>query len=254
MLNWFKQILSRKDNMSKESPTVFHITHYKAGSQWVYAVLSQAFQGKTIRPEENANHCTKVPIMPGMIYPCVYLTRKEFESIKMPMDIRMFILIRDLRDTLVSQYFSVKVSHKIMGPAMRDLRNSLNSKGLVEGLIYLMEKRLPVSANIQKSWIFSDHLILRYEDLIENEYYEFKRMFDYCGFDLDEAGRQKAVEINSFEKRTGRSRGEEDINSHHRKGIAGDWKNYFNDRLKDRFKEKYAQLLIDTGYEKDDSW
>jgi len=39
-----------------------------------------------------------------------------------------------------------------------------------------------------------------------------------------------------------------------RKGIAGDWRNYLRGSLKEAFKERYGDLLVTTGYEKDLNW
>lgn len=60
---------------------------------------------------------------------------------------------------------------------------------------------------------------------------------------------------NDFQKKTrGRQPGQEDTKSHYRKGVAGDWKNHFNENHIKIFKEKYNDLLIQLGYEKDDNW
>jgi hypothetical protein len=39
-----------------------------------------------------------------------------------------------------------------------------------------------------------------------------------------------------------------------RKGIAGDWKNYFTPELKETYKESIGKFLIEFGYERDLSW
>jgi lipopolysaccharide transport system ATP-binding protein len=62
------------------------------------------------------------------------------------------------------------------------------------------------------------------------------------------------VNDNSFKNRAGRKPGEEDVTSHYRKGVSGDWQNHFTDNIKAAFKEKFGQILIDTGYEKDMNW
>ncbi|ACB51554.1 hypothetical protein cce_2204 [Crocosphaera subtropica ATCC 51142] len=60
---------------------------------------------------------------------------------------------------------------------------------------------------------------------------------------------------NRFQKKTkGRTIGTEDVKSHYRKGVAGDWKNHFNDEHIKVFKKKYSNLLIKLGYENDDNW
>ena len=44
------------------------------------------------------------------------------------------------------------------------------------------------------------------------------------------------------------------MTAHQRKGIAGDWRNHFSDELKGDFKERWGDLLIATGYERDLDW
>ena len=57
-----------------------------------------------------------------------------------------------------------------------------------------------------------------------------------------------------FRKLYGRKEGEENNNSFLRKGIVGDWKNYFNKESKKVFKEYAGRELIKLGYEKDFKW
>lgn len=62
------------------------------------------------------------------------------------------------------------------------------------------------------------------------------------------------VETNSFERVSGRLRGEESGTNFLRKGVAGDWREIFTKRDKEVFKEEAGELLIGLGYEKDTSW
>ena len=62
------------------------------------------------------------------------------------------------------------------------------------------------------------------------------------------------IQERSFHNRSGRTPGEEDVNHHYRKGVAGDWVNYFTDPVKRSFKSHWGELLVDLGYEKDMNW
>ncbi len=235
-------------------PTVFHITHYKAGSQWVYAVLKAVVgQERVVQPKINAAHVTEASIREGMLYPCVYLTKQRFEQANPPKTHRKFIVIRDLRDTLISQYFSFLHSHEMLDSTMQIQRNVLSEKSISEGLMNIFSRRW-MPAVIQASWIGSDDLMIRYEDLIADEHQYFRKIVSYCGIDIEEDKLNNIIENNTFEKLSGRKPGTEDVTSHFRKGISGDWKNYFDVPVKQLFKERYGDLLIKTGYEKDFSW
>jgi len=48
----------------------------------------------------------------------------------------------------------------------------------------------------------------------------------------------------------GRTQGQEDRQSHQRKGIQGDWRNWFNDDLRQTFRQMGGEdFLRDLGYE-----
>lgn len=55
-------------------------------------------------------------------------------------------------------------------------------------------------------------------------------------------------------KSKGRNRGKENKHSHYRKGVAGDWRNYFMPCHCAYFKERYNHLLIKLGYEASSDW
>lgn len=52
----------------------------------------------------------------------------------------------------------------------------------------------------------------------------------------------------------GRNAGDEDVKSHYRKGVAGDWKNYFKAEHVSYFKRHFGDLLLRYGYEPEDGW
>ncbi len=97
---------------------------------------------------------------------------------------------------------------------------------------------------------------ITYEDMLTNAYGEMVKFFDQQFSDLDVSKDiiQKVVSKYSFENQTKRKPGEENTNSFLRKGISGDWKNYFNEEAKDIFKHYAGDLLIKLGYEEDFYW
>ena len=242
--------------MIKKIPTIFHITHYKAGSQWVYGVLAHVLGSrKVVTPKIAAAHVTNDPIIAHRFYPCVYLPREEFEKSHPPKDHRRFVVIRDLRDTLISHYFSLKFSHAMLDSWMKKRRNILKDKSIKDGLLHMMNAiGFIASANIQQSWHSDTEVIVRYEDLIDDEYSAFAQIFRHCELNVTKKRLYNAIKENSFERLAGRKRGEEELSSHHRKGIAGDWKNYFDEDLKEVFKQHFGKVLIETGYETNNQW
>jgi hypothetical protein len=62
------------------------------------------------------------------------------------------------------------------------------------------------------------------------------------------------VEARTFEKLTGRKKGQEDRNTHLRKGVPGDWVNHFDSAHVRAFKDRYNDLLLKLGYEDTPNW
>src|SRR5215210_3995013 len=101
----------------------------------------------------------------------------------------------------------------------------------------------------------SNYTEVRYEDLLERPNEEVGRLARFLGADTSEKAVQQAVGSARFEKLSkGRERGQEDTSSFYRKGVAGDWNNYFTERDKQIYKEEAGELLIRLGYERDLDW
>ncbi len=66
---------------------------------------------------------------------------------------------------------------------------------------------------------------------------------------------REVLEATSFEKRTGRKRGQQDLSwPSLRKGVAGDWKNLFTREAAELFDRYAGETLVEDGYEPDRSW
>jgi lipopolysaccharide transport system ATP-binding protein len=241
---------------TEAQPTIFHVTHQKAGSQWLHKIFLECAPGRIVTPQVKDVQFLQTPLQAGKVYPTVYITKEEFESVVLPANWRRFVVIRDLRDTMVSAYFSMKVSHPVSADLITELRTRLQSISMEDGLMFILEQWLPRCAAIQMSWWRAGERLIRYEDLLTNDVEILETLLiDEGQLPISRQQLRKIVEKNRFEKVTGgRSRGQEDVASHERKGIAGDWQNFFTDAIKQRFKERYGEVLITTGYEEGLDW
>jgi len=236
-------------------PTVFHLTQYKAGSQWIYHILKRCAPEQVITPKHEIAHVMKDPIIAGHIYPTVYLTKEKFDQIKRPADSRFFVILRDLRDITVSAYFSLKISHVAMGE-IPQIRQELCRRELESGLIWVIENEIQSSADIGRSWAESGEQWIRYEDLLTRDVEILEdTLLKKCRLPIEEAVLRQAVLGCRFDQFSGgRRRGEEDIHSHVRKGVSGDWRQYFTKPAKAAFKERFGDVLIACAYEKSNDW
>jgi Sulfotransferase domain len=260
---------------TKDIPTLLHITHIKAGSTWVDRLLHQLF-GEKVRPrfgsdlfdlgEGDGNEAAKEPpylqmfhameYRPGHVYPAMFITHDEFQTRPEFAEGRCFVVIRDLRDTLTSHYFSLKGTHALdKRGRVQTARDFLQTASKDDGLIFLFERDLERLVKIQRSWLAAGEWVLRYEDLIRNDVAGFTDLFlEKLQLSLHPREVQRAVEASRFETVYKRKLGEVDEKSHGRQGLPGDWKNHFSPRVRQEFHQRTGDLLVAAGYEQDASW
>jgi len=193
----------------------------------------------------------------------LYVSYDDFLAMPKPENFRAFWVMRDPRDLIVSRYFSAKFSHEIMNAQQEEERQRLNAMSEEEGINYFIEampKRHKRLYGSMTSWMKSrdnaNVLVCRFEDLIGARQMEtFRKIFDHCRMGITPD--QLAALLNKFSFQAlakGRSPGEEDKKSHFRKGIEGDWKNYFSEASKKYFKQVTGDLLVELGYERNNDW
>ena len=73
--------------------TVFHVTHWKAGSQWIHKILLDCWPDRVVRPEVDMSQFLGRPLGAGNIYPTVYVTREEFQSVQLPPRWARFVMV-----------------------------------------------------------------------------------------------------------------------------------------------------------------
>jgi lipopolysaccharide transport system ATP-binding protein len=186
----------------------------------------------------------------------MFMTRDEFLSHPELLDARRFFVMRDLRDTLVSLYFSLKVSHPLDDTGKKQLeRDTLQSLSVEDGFLHLIARHARRLAAIQGSWVDRGEIVLRYEDLLQDDVAMIRDLLENrLKMRVASSRIAYAVKRRRCEAVFKRKLGSEDISSHGRKGLPGDWKNQFTPAVRDAFRQRYGDLLIATGYERDHTW
>ena len=123
-------------------------------------------------------------------------------------------------------------------------------------MLHLMPNLLKKCAAIQRSWIEAGEPHIKYRDLLNSDVVLLTDLFtQQIPLGIPRERIEQVVLENRFENVSGgRRRGEEDVLAHERKGIAGDWRNYFTPRISREFRHMYGDLLIMTGFEDNDDW
>ena len=269
MINILKRKLKKNDDRN-----LYHCCIQKSGSQWIKKIFSDSrLREKTclkiytpdkdfILGKKNREELKKGFPLNTIVSP-LYVRYEDFLSIPKPGHYKAFFVMRDPRDLVISRYFSIRYSHNLINESIKKERIFLNNASMEEGLNYFIEAIENKHAELYSallSWPGSiDNpriMICKFEDLIGTDRLEsFKRIFDHCEISIPGSTLKRILEKYSFEELSqGRKQGEADPKSHYRKGIAGDWQNYFDDNHKKLFKRVAGNLLIELGYEKNDDW
>jgi Sulfotransferase domain len=240
---------------------IYHCTVHKAGSQWVAGLLSD----ETIRHKTGMKIFTYQKLLPGGFDPRqitdrhfylpfpenriitpLYISYDCYKSIIKPQSYKSLYIYRDPRDILVSYYHSVKKSHPLMGD-IESIRQQLQGMNQEEGLIrcikILNDQGLWQSMH---SWTLANDeklLLIKYENLIgENYLRQFEEMLHHLEITLSQSSLTRLVNRYKFESISGRKAGIETDSKHMRKGIAGDWQNYFTPAVELVFAEESRGL------------
>lgn len=234
---------------------LFHISHWKAATTWIRGILVDAFGAEVLPRTYFEAQGLDSPIEPGKVYAGVCYSKEAFECLNRPLDTRRFVVIRDLRDTLISAYFSLKNSHPSKPPIIyyRRILGRLNQE---DGLCYLARSWLLQSTLIQRTWLTAGEPCIRYEDITADPMRHFEKLFaTQLRVSVERSWLEKLVARHAFSRYSGgREPGVEDANSHFRKGIAGDWRRHFTPKVTECFKAMHNDVLVMAGYEKSESW
>jgi len=202
--------------------------------------------------------------------------------------------VRDPRDIIVSAYFSHLKTHPTHNwPELIAYRKKLQQCDQETGLFHEIAFRKE-QFDEMRSWkdFHGDNIMqVRMEDVTSRSYQSMLSIVGFLGLLYEERyGFSKRLEFlfarllrniefrlgvplprilhalpperilgivreNEFEKRAGgRKVGEENKDSHYRKGVHGDWKNYLTRDHIALIQQQYNDVILQYGYEKSPDW
>jgi hypothetical protein len=177
------------------------------------------------------------------------------------------IVWRDGRDVLISQYYHSLFENstgnsRLVNMCRADLEFSDYddiSSNLLAFMEYVFDKKQHPKFSwndFAKKWANCDKCVhVHYEDLRSEPEQQLMRIISLLSNELpSEDIIKRVVSEHSFEKMSGRKAGEENTRSFMRKGVVGDWKNYFNPEARKQFHYYAGDSLVKLGYEVDDNW
>jgi len=268
LLNKLEQAvrLTYLNTITSVNKSVVLVEYPKSGGTWLGQLVSSYLEIPFPRNE--------FPVMKKSLLHGHYLPKHIGENNK------IVYLVRDGRDVLISFYHhqliwndkNKKEAHNVNyhreEVGFTDYENV--KKNILSYMKYSYEHKLSKfrrfvfpgnwqeynSVWLKKAQDNPNIYMVRYEDLLENTSTTLELLLKNF-FDIEEVDKDRlrtVVNKFSFENQTKRKQGEESTNSFLRKGIQGDWKNYFGEEEKEAFKKYTGDLLIRLGYEKNNDW
>ncbi|WP_269524405.1 sulfotransferase domain-containing protein [Coraliomargarita parva] len=228
-----------------EADCLFHVTHAKAGSSWLYRIFKTAYDERT--PLRVGEKIEDLQYQPGAIYSALFCDYPRFRKLKFAQKQPTFFVIRDIRDTLTSLYFSLKYSH-VPNPNVLQAREEMKDMSDEEGLLHVFRKRSAKFLFTQSSWMESGLPVYRYEEIFESQGQMLIPILQELRFDFDADYLLKVIEQLTFEKEFGRKPGETDIHSHGRSGKPGSWKEYMTPELEEFIDTSLSAHIKQTNY------
>lgn len=224
----------------------------KSGGSWFTSLLAKSLDihARDIYQSGNFNFdLSKHPWYEGsktfeLTESCVIKSHEMPDSKLHNLDARFIHMIRDGRDVVVSKYFYEK-DFCVKNNIIKDFNYTWDE---------YVEKTSQEWAAYVSAWEDRHVITCKYESLLLDALKELERVFSLLNLVVPEDAMRVAIDANSKEKFSKSLDKTFKHNTFVRKGIAGDWKNHFDEKHKAIFKKNAGELLINLGYEADLGW
>eukprot|EP00058_Branchiostoma_floridae_P003224 XP_002588712.1 hypothetical protein BRAFLDRAFT_238297 [Branchiostoma floridae] len=233
------------------------ITYPKAGTYWLHQIVKQILAEQGVKDEKYLGNT------PNLLEFTLPLTGPLAEMIKtapsprvlathVPVEFlppgllgsraKIVVLMRNPKDTAVSMFHFAQTSTVLQTPETWD---SFAQQFLAGDCPWG-----PFYDHVLGYWKLKDQhniLFLKYEDMKKDLPAEVKKLCFFLGRPLTDETVQAVVGATQFDsmKKTFGEKGQRNT----RKGVIGDWKNYFSDDQSRAYDEQYRERLSNTGLE-----
>lgn len=235
---------------------------HKVGSTWLFDMIAELGKFKKTPPPRSYNETGTLIIDKDDLstYFKSLSGRRIFKSHSFPPNfeynqhIKLVNIFRDPRDVIVSNIFYLAT----LDPQLGGWGTEFKSLSEPERILHFI-KNGDFSLDRLEDWFaYKNGFKIRYEELLINCGVHLRKLFDWLELQVSSDDIGKTVKMHSFKCRSRRNPGQENKSSFFRKGIRGDWKNYFDSRCIRAFKTekggRWNQLLLDMQYEQIADW
>jgi hypothetical protein len=255
------------NSITSQNGSVLVVEYPKSGGTWLGQLIAHSLEIPFPR--------NRFPIMSRSLYHSHYLPKYRIQKNK-----PIFFLVRDGRDVMVSLYHHQLLWNEKNKLSPKDVHYHRKNvpfsdfdnvkKNMSAFIKYSFENQpskwqqftyMGTWFEFNQAWLKEQktngnvHLV-HYEDLLADTRSTVSKLLQktYPDITIDAEKINNVVNQFSFENQASRLKGDEDAHSFLRKGISGDWKNYFGPEECTLFKKYTQNMLVDLGYEADLNW
>lgn len=234
-----KQLLAGRHRSASSKPSVLHFSFNKAATQTVKKLLIDCAQKNGLVPALLHDYAFQhsMPFLDHLDLEGMQKYAHAFkpqgyiytvfggmiEGIPSLRDFKVVLVVRDPRDILVSDYFSIAYSHAIPDGKKKEIYLGRRMEALASSLDDHVIANAPRLRSVFER--YDRHLfpecpsvhVARYEDMVEHFPRWLDALLESCGLGVSSAMRQKL--LDAHEARRPKS---EDIQKHLRKGMPGE--------------------------------
>jgi len=269
--------------MGRKIKRILISTMPRSGTVFFFELISDLFKFSKIEPKFTGGFSPDPPewdpykfdktylsLCDGEVLCAHYHLSEDIEMLAEQPDVLVIYLYRDPRDVAVSAALYIKnvLTHHVLHELFTGLTDSdaiafMLSGGVVQvnndaknGHACIDYEGMKYFCDMAIKWVSNQRAAkVRYEDLMKDPVLTLKSSLQLVGVEIDEVTIEEVSSRHRFSTLSGgRKRGEEDLKSHFRKGVSGDYVNHFTGLHKAICKQRIGGQLIKLGYEKDMFW
>lgn len=270
--------------MAREIKRILISTMPRSGTVFLFNFIAELFEYSKLEPAFTGGVRPDPPewdpykfdktyssLANGQVLCAHYPLSEDVKKLVLQPDVLAIYLYRDPRDAAVSAALYIKnvLTHHALYGLFSELSNSdaiafMLNGGILKtagdttekGCDYINHEGMKYFCDAALEWVAEPGVVkIRYEDFMHDPVACLKTALQKVGVEINETRAQKvASKLNFSTFSEGREKGEENVKSHFRKGVSGDYVNHFNGLHKAICKQRIGQHLITLGYEKDLCW
>lgn len=240
-----------------KSPSVFLFSTHKCASTFLNQLLSDLAvrEGKRhvnlesylgTRPDKRDSLYADIEFMDNIFKNKGYyfgVFRYGFKNFNSNSESKVIVVLRDPRDILTSQFYSIAYSHPVLTKRFIEKRNHALKVGIDQHVKDMSDRFLNTYTNYITNYLGKQNVLLvRYEEMVADFPLELKKILSFIDYSKTEEAIAYWTQNPPF-----RTEGENHL-KHKRKVTPGDYKDKLKGDTIQYLNEKFKMVLERLGY------